>query len=82
MLSDTSLMAQLVKNLLLPMQETQEMQVRSLGQEDHLKKEIATHSVFLTENPIDRGHKESNTIECTCTHALIYIIPLGPDICI
>ena len=33
-------MAQQVKNL----QETQEMQVQSLGQEDPLEEEVATHS--------------------------------------
>ena len=31
----------------LPMQETQEMQVRSLGWEDPLEKEMATHSSTL-----------------------------------
>ena len=31
----------------------QEMQVRSLGQEDPLEKEMATHS--QKENPMDRG---------------------------
>ena len=31
----------------LPMQETQEMQVRSLGWKDPLEKEIATHSSIL-----------------------------------
>ena len=30
----------------LPMQEIQEMQVQSLGQEDPLQKEIATHSTI------------------------------------
>ena len=39
-------MAQWVKNL-AAMQETQEMQVRSLGQEDPLKKGKATHSSIL-----------------------------------
>ena len=29
------------------MQETQEMWVQSLGQEDHLEKEMATHSSIL-----------------------------------
>ena len=33
----------MVKNL-LPMQGTQEMQVLSLGQEDGLKEEMASHS--------------------------------------
>ena len=47
-----SLVAQLVKNL-PAMQETQ---VRSLGQEDSLEKEMATHSSILAlENPMDRG---------------------------
>ena len=32
----------MVKNL-LPMQETQEMQVRSLGQEEGLKEEMTSH---------------------------------------
>ena len=31
----------------LPMQETQEIQVQSLGQEDPLEEEIATHSVVF-----------------------------------
>ena len=33
--------------LCLPMQEMQEMQIRSLGREDPLKEEMATHSSFL-----------------------------------
>ena len=40
-----------VKNL-PAMQETR---VRSLGQEDPLEKEMATHSSILMENPMDRG---------------------------
>ena len=40
------LMIQRVKNL-PAMQETQEMQVQSLGQEDPLEKEMATHSSIL-----------------------------------
>ena len=39
-------MAQQVKNL-PAMQETQEMPVRSLGLEDSLEKEMATHSSVL-----------------------------------
>ena len=39
-------MAQWVKSP-VEMQETQEMQVRSLGQEDPLEEEIATHSSIL-----------------------------------
>ena len=34
------------------MQETQD---HSLDWEDPLEKEMATHSVFLPENPMDRG---------------------------
>jgi len=39
------------------MQELQEMQVRSLGQEDPLEEGMATHSSQYSclENPIDRG---------------------------
>ena len=51
--SGTSLMAQgaspkaqWVKNLPV-MQETQEIQVQSLGQQDPLEKEMATHSSIL-----------------------------------
>ena len=39
-------MAQVVKNL-SAMQEMQEMWVQSLGQEDPLEKEMATHSSIL-----------------------------------
>ena len=39
----------------LPIQETQEAQVRSLCQEDPLEDEMATHSSILyLENPMDR----------------------------
>ena len=41
-----SLMAQWVKNPPI-MQETQEKQVQSLGQEDPLEKKMATHSSIL-----------------------------------
>ena len=53
-------------------QETQEAQVRSLGQEDPLEVEMATHSSVLawrvpwTEEPgglQSMGHKESDTTE-------------------
>ena len=33
----------------------QEMWVRFLGQENLLKKKMATHSSILVENPMDRG---------------------------
>ena len=46
-------MAQWVKNL-PAMQETQEMQVRSLGQEDPLEKKMAMDSSILAQkNPMD-----------------------------
>ena len=54
------------------MQETQEMRVQSLGQEDPLEESMATHSSILacriswTEDPgrlSPRGHNESDTIE-------------------
>ena len=44
-----SLVAQTVKNL----PATQETRVRSLGREDPLEEEMATHSSVL-ENPMDR----------------------------
>ena len=54
------------QRILLPMPETQETWVQSLGQEDPLEKEMATHSSILvwemswTEKPGrgHRGHKE------------------------
>ena len=47
-----SLVAQMVKNLLA----VWETQVRFLGREDPLEKEMATHSCILAwENPMDRG---------------------------
>ena len=39
----------------LPLQETQEMQVLFLGQEDPLEEEMATYSVFLPGE--SRGQK-------------------------
>ena len=38
----------------LPMEEMLETQVQSLGQEDPLGKEMATHSRICLENPVDR----------------------------
>ena len=64
-------MAQKVKNL-PAMQETRETQVWSLGQEDPLEKEMATHSsipvwkIPWREDPAGyspRGHKESDMAE-------------------
>ena len=59
------------------MQETQEMGVRSLGQEDPLEREMATHSripawkIPWTEDPRElqsTSHKELDTTERTYTH--------------
>ena len=64
-------MAQWIKNL-PEVQETQEMWVRSLGQEESLEKGMATHSSLLawkilwTEEPgglWSMGHKASDTTE-------------------
>ena len=49
------IMAQQVKNL-PTMQETQETQVQSLGWEDPLEEEMASHSnISCLENSMDRG---------------------------
>ena len=62
---------QQVKNL-PAMQETQKMQVQSLGREDPLEKEMITTPVFLSGEFHEQrtlkgyspmGHKESDTIE-------------------
>ena len=62
------------KKIHLPMQEMQEIKVRSLGQEDPLEAGMATHSSILawrtpwTEEPGGYnpwGHKESDTTEMT-----------------
>ena len=54
------------------MQEMQEMQVQSLGREDPLEKEMATHSVILAGEPHrqrslagynPRGHRELDRTE-------------------
>ena len=66
-LSSTSLVAQMVKRL----PTKWETQVQSLGQEDILENEKATHSGILawripwTEGPgrVPWGHKESDTTE-------------------
>ena len=39
----------MAKRILLPMRETQEMLVRSLGGEDPLEEEMATHSSTLPQ---------------------------------
>ena len=85
-----SLMAQQVKNL-PAMQETQETQVQSLGQEDTLEQEIATHSSILTwkiaetEEPGGlQAHKESDMTEDACIghrHATDKSLQLCPTLC-
>ena len=60
---------------LKPMQETQDMWILSLGQEDPLEKDMATHSGILawripwTEEPgvlPSMGPQRVDTIECVC----------------
>ena len=62
------------RRIYLPMQETQEMQVQSLGQEDPLEGQIETHSGILawrlrrTEKPgrlWPTGSQKSDTPEAT-----------------
>ena len=65
----------MVKNL-PAMQKTQDAQVRSLGQEDHLEKKMATHASTLAwkfhgqrslVGCSPRGHKEPDMTEHTST---------------
>ena len=79
-----SQVAQCLKNL-SAMQETQDMQVLSLGQEDSLEEGLATHSSSLSgESHGQRslagyspwGHEESNMTEATeytCTQEVAYL---------
>ena len=81
-----------IKNL-LAMQETQEIWVQLLGQEDSLEKEMATHLTLLTwENPMNRGawwvtaHRvaqrlQSWTILNTHIHILANESKLGLRVC-
>ena len=71
------------KKICLPMQETQEMQVWSLGQEDPLEEEMATHSSILAwripwTEELGRlqsmGCKELDMTEHTQTHMLQWSI--------
>ena len=61
------------------MQETQEMWVWSLSQEEPLEEEMAAHSSILawkisqTEEPGRWGRKESDMIECKQAHIHTYI---------
>ena len=69
-------MAQQVKNLPI-VQEIQEMQVQSLGQEDPLEKEIVTDSSIHaweipgTEEPGELQSKESDTTERLSIHTYL-----------
>ena len=54
----------MVKNL-PTVQETQEMQVRALAQEDPLEEEMATLQCSCLENPMDRGAQGSTVHEAT-----------------
>ena len=48
------------------MQETEEMQVRSLGSEDPLEEDMATHSSkSCLENPMDRGAWQATVYRVT-----------------
>ena len=69
----------------MPMQETQEMRVRSLGGEDPQTKGKATQSSILawkipwTGEPgrlhtVHGGHKESNMTEEACTSETEYLL--------
>ena len=69
------------------MQETQETRVQSLGQEDPLEKEMATHSSILAWRiPVDKrtlvgyspwGHRELDTTK----HTLMQRAPGSSDLC-
>ena len=69
------------KRIHLPMQETQETWVRSLGQEDPLEKEIATHSSVLAWRiplPEEPGGLQSMVLQrigrdWTTEHALSFL---------
>ena len=73
-----SQVTRVVKNP-LPMQETQEMWVQSLNQEDPLEEGMATHSCFIawripwTEEPVAKCWtllKQLNTHICMCAKSL------------
>ena len=74
------------------MQKKQETWVRSLGREDSLEEEMATHFLQYSclENPMDRGawwatytpwgHKASDMTEQPSTHESLTPISLGSGI--
>ena len=77
----SSLMAQQVKNL-PALQETQQTLVQSLGWEDPLEKEMATHSSILAWKFHGRrslvgcspkGYKELDTTERLSTHTIFLV---------
>ena len=77
----------MVKNL-PAMQETQEMQVRSLGLEDPLEEEMATHSSILPGKSHGqrslvgyslKGGRESDATECAHTAHVINHINTQPN---
>ena len=78
-------MTQWVKNM-LAMQETQETRVQSLGREDTLEEEMATHSSIFackipwTEEPpeLQSSHKESDVTERKHKMFLCDISPPSP----
>ena len=80
-----SLVAQMVKNP-PAMQETQEIQVQSLGQKDALEEEMASHSIILawripwTEKPggySPWSYKELDTTKQLALSSFLYF-QMGP----
>ena len=56
--------SQVAQRICLSMQELQEMRVRSLGQEDPLEKEMATHSTILSyrKNSYRKSHGQKSLV--------------------
>ena len=71
-------LAQLVKEpACLPMQEIQETHIQSLGLEDSLEREMATHiSILVREIPWTDEHTHTNAHTHTYTY-FIYLSMLG-----
>ena len=68
------------KRIHLPMQEMQDMLVQSLGGEDPLEEEMATHSTILAWRiPMDRGtwratvHRVAKSQTRLSTHAHMHV---------
>ena len=49
----------MIKRILLPMLETQEMPVQSLSREDALEEGVATHSSSCLESSMDRRARQA-----------------------